>query len=160
MLYFLSHGLPLAASTAKLNPPSSTPHTLFSQLRATLPLTSPFRTNIYSSLPPALPEPNPPLTPSAPSHSPSRHASRRGRKDEPNRLGIDALVSPTSLRQQACGRSDGQRREMGDYPDVIHNEGTKQFQCPPSTKPNPPWQNGVAGPFMPEPQAHSEGVTS
>ena len=170
--YFPAHGPPLAASTAKLNATSPARTPRFPSFDRLWPLTSAFRTSIYSSPSTRTSRTKSSAASSAPSRSRSRHASRRGRKEEPKQLSIDALVSPTNLQQ---GFGLGRDNNPIDNMQIKHVRGAMVndaryetapmvpamsvqnnfFNDPPSlsspTKPNPPGQNGVPGPTMPTP---------
>lgn len=171
--YFPSHGPPLVASTAKLNPSSSVRTPRFPSFERLWPLTTAFRTSIYSSPSTRTSRTKSSAASSAPSRSRSRHASRRGRRDEPKQLNIDALVSPTSLQHEfGLGRDNNpiDNMQIKHVRGAMVNDARYEtapmlsamsaqnnfFHVPPPlpspTNPNPPWQNGVSGPVMPEPQ--------
>ena len=97
--HFPTHSPPLAASAAKLDPILSIRVPSFPNLDKLWPLTSAFRTGIYSSPSTRTSRTKCSAASSAPSCSCSRRASRRGRKEGPKQLSIDALISPTSLHR-------------------------------------------------------------
>ena len=177
--YFPSHGH-LASSTAKLNPNSSTSSVRtprFPSLDRLWPLTSAFRTSIYSSPSTRTSRTKSSAASSAPSRSRSRHASRRGRKEDPKQLSIDALLSPTTLQQ---GFGLGRDTDPIDRMQIKHVRGAMVndaryetapmlpamsaqnnfFNVPPPlpspTKHTSPKQNGIAGPTMPMPMPMPE----
>ena len=171
--YFPAHGPPLAASTTKLNPTPSTRTPRFPSLERLWPLTSAFRTSIYSSPSTRTSRTKSSAASSAPSRSRSRRTSRRGRKEESKQLGIDALLSPTNLQQ---GFGLGRDNDPIDSMQIKHVRGAMVndaryetapmvpamsvqnnfFNVPPPlsspTNPTPPKQNGIAGPTMPMPE--------
>ena len=176
--YFPAHGPPLAASTTKLNPAPSTRTPRFPSFERLWPLTSAFRTSIYSSPSTRTSRTKSSAASSAPSRSRSRHASRRGRKDESKHHGIDALLSPTNLQQ---GFGLGRDNDPIDSMQIKHVRGAMVndaryetapmlpamsaqnnfFSIPPPipspTRLTPPNQNGPTMPTpmpmsMPEPQ--------
>jgi hypothetical protein len=172
--YFPAHGPPLAASTAKLNHTSSIRTPRFPNLDRLWPLTSAFRTSIYSSPSTRTSRTKSSAASSAPSRSRSQHASRRGRKEEPKQLSIDALISPTSLHR---GVGLGWDSDPVDSVQIKHVRGAMVndaryetapahsamsaqnnfFNVPPRlsspTGPTPSGQHGAPGLTMPEPQA-------
>jgi hypothetical protein len=91
-------GPPLATSTTKLNPTSSIRTPRFPSFERLWPLTSAFRTSLYSSPSTRTSRTKSSAASSAPSRSRSRNASRRGRKEEPKHLSIDALINPMGLQ--------------------------------------------------------------
>ena len=173
--YFPAHGPPLASSTAKLNATSPIRTPRFPSFERLWPLTSAFRTSIYSSPSTRTSRTKSSAASSAPSRSHSRRASRRGRKDEPKQLSIDALISPMSLQH---GVGLGRDNNPIDSMQIKHVRGAmindaryetapmlpamsaqnNFYHVPPPlsspTRPTPPVQNGGAGPTMsmPEPQ--------
>ena len=169
--YFPAHGPPLAASTTKHNATSSTRAPRFPSFERLWPLTSAFRTSIYSS-PSTRTSRTKSSVSSGPSRSRSRRASRRGRKEEPKQLSIDALTSPTTLQQGVgLGRDNNPIDNMQikhvrgamvndaryeTAPMLVAMSAQNNFFNPPPplsspTKPTPPGQNGAAGPTMPTP---------
>ena len=179
--YFPAHGPPLAASTAKLNPTSSIRTPRFPSFERLWPLTSAFRTSIYSSPSTRTSRTKSSAASSAPSRSHSRRASRRGRREEPKQLSIDALVSPTSLQHGVgLGRDNDpiDRMQIKHVRGAMINDARYEtapilpamsaqnhfFHVPPPlaspTWPNPPPQNGVAGPTMSMPMAMPEPQVS
>jgi len=170
--YFPAHGPPLAASTAKLNPtsPGRTPR--FPSFERLWPLTSAFRTSIYSSPSTRTSRTKSSAASSAPSRSHSRHASRRGRKGDPKQLSIDALIGPTSLQQGVgLGRDDNpiDNMQIKHVRGAMVNDARYEtapilpamsaqnnfFNVPPPipspTKPSSPTWDGFSGPAMPTP---------
>ncbi|KAF9649515.1 hypothetical protein BDM02DRAFT_3186269 [Thelephora ganbajun] len=167
--YFPTRGPPLSASTAKLNPTSSIRTPRFPSFERLWPLTSAFRTSIYSSPSTRTSRTKSSAASSAPSRSRSRRASRRGRKEEPKKLNIDALISPMSLQQ---GVGLGRDSDPIDSMQIKHVRGAMVndaryetapmlpamsaqnhfFNTPPPlpspTKLTPSGQNGVAGHTM------------
>ena len=93
--HYHAHGPPLTTSTTKLNPTSSVRTPRFPSLDRLWPLTSAFRTSIYSSPSTRTSRTKSSAASSAPSRSRSRN--QRGRKEEPRQLSIDALINPMSL---------------------------------------------------------------
>ena len=169
--YFPSHGPPLAASTAKLNATSPTRTPRFPSFDRLWPLTSAFRTSIYSSPSTRTSRTKSSTASSVPSRSRSRRASRRGRKEEQKQLSIDALVNPTILQQ---GVGLGRDSDPIDRMQIKHVRGAMVndaryetapmlaamsaqnhfFNTPPPllpspTNPTPPGQNGTGGFIMP-----------
>ena len=118
--YYPSHGPPLASSTARLNPTSPVRTPRFPSLERLWPLTSAFRTSIYSSPSTRTSRTKSSAASSAPSRSRSRNASRRGRKEEPKHLSIDALISPMSLHQ---GVGLGRDNDSMDTMQIKHVRG-------------------------------------
>jgi len=174
--YFPAHGPPLAASTAKLNPTSPTRTPRFPSLERLWPLTSAFRTSIYSSPSTRTSRTKSSAASSAPSRSHSRHASRRGRKGDPKQLSIDALLGPTGLQQ---GVGLGRDNDPIDSMQIKHVRGAMVndaryetapilpamsaqnnfFNVPPplsSPTTTSPTRDGVAGPTMPTPMPMHE----
>ena len=177
--YFPAHGPPLAASTAKLNTTPATRTPRFPSFERLWPLTSAFRTSIYSSPSTRTSRTKSSAASSAPSRSHSRRASRRGRKDDPRQLSIDALLGPTSLQQ---GVGLGRDNNPIDSMQIKHVRGAMVndaryetapilpamsaqnnfFNVPPPlpspTKPTSPTRDGFGGPTitapmsMPDPQ--------
>ena len=172
--YFPAHGPPLAASTAKLNASSRSPGRTprFPSFERLWPLTSAFRTSIYSSPSTRTSRTKSSAASSAPSRSHSRHASRRGRKGDPKQLSIDALIGPTSLQQGVgLGRDDNpiDNMQIKHVRGAMVNDARYEtapilpamsaqnnfFNVPPPipspTKPSSPTWDAFTGPTMPTP---------
>jgi len=179
--YFPAHGPPFTSSTTKLNATSPTRTPRFPSFDRLWPLTSAFRTSLYSSPSTRTSRTKSSTASSAPSRSRSRRASRRGRKEEPKQLNIDALFSPTNPQY---GLGLGRDNDPIDRMQIKHVRGAMVndaryetapmvpamsvqnnfFNVPPPlhspTKPAPPGQNGVAGPTMPTPMHMPEPQVS
>ena len=179
--YFPAHGPSLSSSTTKLNATSPTRTPRFPSFDRLWPLTSAFRTSLYSSPSTRTSRTKSSTASSVPSRSHSRHASRRGRKEEPKQLSIDALISPTSPQY---GFGLGRDSDPIDRMQIKHVRGAMVndaryetapmvpamsvqnnfFNVPPPlhspTRPISPGQNGVAGPTMPIPMHMPEPQVS
>lgn len=174
--YFSAQGPP--ASTTKLNPTSPTRTPRFPTLDRLWPLTSAFRTSLYSSPSTRTSRTKSSAASSAPSRSRGQNVSRRGRKDEPGRPSIDALFSPTSLQR---GFGLGRDNNPTDSMQIKHVRGAMindaryetapmlpamsaqnnffNAPIPSPTKPTYSGQNGAAGPTMraPTPTHEQQG---
>jgi len=176
--YFPAHGPLHATSTTKLNPSSSIRSPRFPAFERLWPLTSAFRTSIYSSPSTRTSRTKSSAASSAPSRSHNRRPSRRGRKEEP--LSIDTLINPTGLQH---GVGLGRDNDPIDSMQIKHVRGAMVndaryetapmvpamsaqnnfFNIPPPispTNPNPPGQNGFGGPAMPTPMPMHESQVS
>jgi hypothetical protein len=171
--YYHSQGPPLATSTTKLNPTSPIRTPRFPSFDRLWPLTSAFRTSLYSSPSTRTSRTKSSAASSAPSRSRSRRTSRRGRKEDQKPLSIDAILSPTNLQQ---GFGLGRDNNPIDNMQIKHVRGAMVndaryetapmlpamsaqnnfFNVPPPfpspTNPNPPKHNGITGPTMPMPE--------
>ena len=116
--HYHAHGPPLTTSTTKLNPTSSVQTPCSHSLNRLWPLTSAFRTSICSSPSTHTSRTKPFAASSAPSRSRSRN--RRGRKEEPRQISIDALISPMSLHH---GIGLGRDNDPLDNVQVKHVRG-------------------------------------
>lgn len=119
--HFPNHGPP-HASTTRLNPTSPTRTPRFPSLDRLWPLTSAFRTSLYSSPSTRTSRTKSSAASSAPSRSRSRNRSRRGRKEEPKHLSIDTLISPMNLQQ---GIGLGRDVDPIDSMQIKHVRGAK-----------------------------------
>lgn len=171
--HYPTHGPPLAASTTRLNPTPSIRTPRFPSFDRLWPLTSAFRTSLYSSPSTRTSRTKSSAASSAPSRSRSRNASRRGRKEEPKHLSIDALINHAGLQH---GIGLGRDNNPIDNMQIKHVRGAmvndaryetapmlpamsaqNQFSnsLPPlisPTMPTPLGQNGANGPTH-DPQA-------
>ena len=116
--HYSAHGPP--ASTTRLNPTSSIRTPRFPSFEKLWPLTSAFRTSLYSSPSTRTSRTKSSAASSAPSRSRSRTASRRGRKEEPKQLSIDALIGPMSLQR---GMGLGRDHDPIDSMQIKHVRG-------------------------------------